>query len=308
MVSRSEVVKQLKKIGFNYRGWGRTEISELPNILLPGEEIYECVNGIYDGGFALLLATDIRVLLVDKKPLSYLTVEDMRFDMISEMDFNHRLLMADIGISSGDKNLRFKSFNKMKLRKLIGHVQHCMAEVKKQESNHQDSQVSHLEQINKQLQTYLMAQYQYQVELQGYINNNPKTNVASTDPPKPNRELADYLYAQSLLEQYNNSQKTEPESGEADLELDNNDLPNTDEQDVKDDIYEEGAKEIFGNAVASRYNLSPETTSPSTGMAININPKRIAFSKLPIALRLRQKKLSKTTGRLIRTVVSPNYD
>ncbi|HSX47612.1 MAG TPA: PH domain-containing protein, partial [Patescibacteria group bacterium] len=92
----------------------------------------------------------MRVLLVDKKPLNYLTVEDMRFDMISEMDYSHRLLGATISISSGDKNLRFRSYNQARLRKLIGHVQHCMAESKKRIDTHQEGQVQHLEQINKQ--------------------------------------------------------------------------------------------------------------------------------------------------------------
>jgi hypothetical protein len=49
---------------------------------LPGEEIYELVNGIYEGGFAIVVATDVRLLLIDKKPMNYLNVEDLRFDMI----------------------------------------------------------------------------------------------------------------------------------------------------------------------------------------------------------------------------------
>src|SRR4051794_14318140 len=111
MVSKKEVEKQLKNLGFKIHGWGQGEVNELYNIILPGEEIYEVVNGIYEGGFALLLATDVRVLLVDKKPLNYLTVEDMRFDMITEIDYSHRLLGANINISAGDKHLKFRSYN-----------------------------------------------------------------------------------------------------------------------------------------------------------------------------------------------------
>ena len=62
MVTQESVEQQLKKIGFNHFGWGRTEALELHNIILPDEEIYECVNGIYEGGFALLVATDVRVI------------------------------------------------------------------------------------------------------------------------------------------------------------------------------------------------------------------------------------------------------
>src|SRR4051794_1945356 len=91
MVSKQVVAKQLKQIGFKQHGWGKGEIDELPRIMLPNEQILECVNGIYESGFALLVATDVRVLVIDKKPLNYLTVEDLRFDMINEMDYSHRL-------------------------------------------------------------------------------------------------------------------------------------------------------------------------------------------------------------------------
>ena len=116
MVSPKSVEDQLKLIHFNQRSWGRTEISELPNILMPDEEIFECVNGYYEGGFALLCATNIRMLLIDKKPLKYLTVEDVRFDMINQIDYSHRLLGAHITVSAGIKNLKFTSLNQRRLR------------------------------------------------------------------------------------------------------------------------------------------------------------------------------------------------
>src|SRR5688572_4772518 len=165
MVSREYVQKQLKQLGFNPSGWGRGEVQELHNVLLPDEEIHELANGIYEGGFALLLATDVRVLLVDKKPLNYLTVEDLRFDMINEMDYNRRLVGAEISIATGNKNLRFRSYNPKRLRKLINHVQHSMADIKKKSNSHQEDQKQHLEQINQQLQAYLVAQHQHQLQL-----------------------------------------------------------------------------------------------------------------------------------------------
>ena len=137
MVTKESIEQQLKNIHFNTFGWGRTEVRELPHIILPDEDIFEVVNGIYEGGFALLVATNIRVLLVDKKPMNYLTVEDLRFDMINEIDYSHRLLGARISISTGSKNLRFTSFNQPRLRKLINHVQHGMAESKKQQAHHE---------------------------------------------------------------------------------------------------------------------------------------------------------------------------
>jgi hypothetical protein len=330
MVSKKVIREQLKSIGFKQNGWGRAEISELPRIILPNEEIYECVNGYYEGGFALLVATDIRVLLIDKKPLNYLTVEDMRFDMISEMDYSHRIIGADINISSGGKVLHFRSYNQHRLRKLIGHVQHCMAEIKKRQSSHEDSQVSHLEQINSQLQEYLVAQQQYQIQLQQLsTNNNPVSQPAVAQvpaPPRPSGKLSDYLYSQSLLNQY---QQTHDLQLNADpnaqalisaakkatpvTPIDSNDVPqeelfNYDSQ--LNDIYADGHKEVFGsqngekvgqNKSATRAIDSDESVVSAAGIrtsaaqrinsflpTFDINPMHIAYSKLPLLLKNRK--------------------
>jgi hypothetical protein len=124
-----ELEEQLKAIGCNFRFWGRAELRELANVLLPGEVLMHCVNGSYEGGFALLAATDQRVLLVDKKPM-YLTLEDVRFDMITEIDFNHRLMNANVFICTPNKSLRFVAYNHARLRKLFHYVQTRVAEIR----------------------------------------------------------------------------------------------------------------------------------------------------------------------------------
>lgn len=163
MISKANLEEQLKKINFNTGGWGKGEIKELRNVLIPGEELDECVNGMYEAGFALLAATGDRLLLIDKKPLNYLIVEDLRFDMINEFDYGHRLIGAEIHLSTGMKTLHFRSWNQSKLRRLYGFVQYRMTEFKKLQRSHQEAQKFNLEQMNQQLQLYLaLQQYQYQ--------------------------------------------------------------------------------------------------------------------------------------------------
>jgi hypothetical protein len=320
MVSKSELLRQFKKINFYPHGWGRSEAMELQNVILPGEEIYECVNGMYDGGFALFVATDIRVLLIDKKPLNFLTVEDMRFDNINELDYNHRLIGAAISITCGSKNLRFRSMNQEKLRKLIGHVQHCMAQSKQKEATHQDTQVSHLEQINMQLQAYLSAQQQYQQQLQ-QSDGQDSSNSSAPAPPKPSNELADYLYAQSLLAQHQDNlnkmqqsssqNQPEPKQEEAKEAISPPPEPpppapivaesNPEQSKQVREIYAEGVKEIFGEPAqaptqpaAMPVNASSNVIQSQVAAPLNasgkleINPMHIAYSKLPMALRNRK--------------------
>lgn len=132
MLSREAIEEQLTKIGCNFRFWGRSEIRELDKILMEDEIISQCVNGEYTNGFAMLIATNHRLLLVDKKPLLYLTVEDIRFDMITDFNFNHRLTTATICISTPNKSLTFMSWNKKGLRKLLDKLQQQVLELRKQ--------------------------------------------------------------------------------------------------------------------------------------------------------------------------------
>jgi hypothetical protein len=302
MVSPQSVDEQLKRLHFVAHAWNRAEIRELPNILMPDEEMYECTNGSYEGGLAVLIATNIRVLLIDKKFLNYLTVEDLRFDMINEIDYSHRLMGAYISISAGSKNLRFTSYNQPRLRKLINHVQHCIAESKKQQTTHQAGQNQHLEQINQQLQAYLVMQQKNQEELSERLKQAQAQGAQIAPPPAPTRpdpQLADYLFAQSLLKEHEiSTQEEKTSSGGAVQEPDTNNSANPAEpiertepvqaaepQVPMSDLYAEGMQEVFGKHEAK--NVEP-STAESTANPLEVNALRIAYSKLPMALRNRK--------------------
>lgn len=131
MVTALEVQRQLKALGVEITFWGRAEMRELQHILIPEEQITHCVMGRYEGGFALLCATDRRLLLIDKKPF-YLTLEDLRYDMISEVDFSHRLLDATVNIHTVNKILKFTSMRNGHLRKLTAYLQDRVMTVRQQ--------------------------------------------------------------------------------------------------------------------------------------------------------------------------------
>lgn len=316
MVSKQSVEQQLKKIKFNWQAWGKGEAMELPNILLEDETIFECVNGIYEGGFAMLVATDVRLLLIDKKPLNFLTVEDLRFDMINEIDYSHRLLGAHISVSAGNKNLKFTSYNQTRLRKAIGHVQHKMAEGKKEQAGHQVDQKQHLEQINQQLQAYLLAQHQQNEDIKEHYSNSDEATKekAKYEPVKPSPELSDYLFAQRLLAEHEKQKATQNKDSTEQLpelstliaeQVQEAELPEPAAKIAlpaetgpksNDDLLEEGMKEIFGRSAMQMPAQTPiedtqlkSTTSKSSKLkSFEINPLKIAYSKLPMALRNRR--------------------
>ncbi|HET8670378.1 MAG TPA: PH domain-containing protein, partial [Candidatus Saccharimonadales bacterium] len=119
----------LKRVGCNFRFWGRPEIRELRNILVPGEVIAQAVVGRYENGMALLVVTNYRLLLIDKKPM-FLTLEDVRFDMITEIDYSAQLLEGTIRIQTPNRSLRFTGWNHGRLRIVLNYTQQRITDIR----------------------------------------------------------------------------------------------------------------------------------------------------------------------------------
>lgn len=186
MISKQAVEEQLKRIGFNFRLWGRAEVNELGRILLDDEIIAECVNGEYDNGFALLVATNHRVLLVDKKPMLYLTVEDIRYDMITEFNLSHRLMQATIRLYTPNKTLIFNSWNQPRLRRLLEYTQQRVLEMRQQ--NH----------MSQQFQAAAAAQYA-QLHAANYYQQ-PQSIGAGNPSYAPNLEQQAPTYQEAQVQ------------------------------------------------------------------------------------------------------------
>ena len=84
--------------------FSRREIKELPDILWDDELPEQCVTGTYHANSGILVATDRRMLFVDKGLLGQLKVEDFPYDKISSLESNRGIVMGSIVIyASGNK-------------------------------------------------------------------------------------------------------------------------------------------------------------------------------------------------------------
>lgn len=111
----------------------RMEVAELPKLLLPGEQIWGVISGFYTAGSAVLCATSMRVLLVDKK-LIRLNIEDVRYESISEVDFSRQLFIASTHLHFAGRSLQFRSIYRRELRQIIQYIQSKMFEVRRSHS------------------------------------------------------------------------------------------------------------------------------------------------------------------------------
>jgi hypothetical protein len=135
MVHPSLIEARLGELGHRNSRWFRAEIAELQHILMDHEKIIALACGRYFGSFALLVATDQRLLLIDKR-VFFMNYEDTRYDMISEIDFNSQFYSATLTVFTMNKTHRFTSWKyKRQLRDITNYVQNRVAYLR----NHGDA-------------------------------------------------------------------------------------------------------------------------------------------------------------------------
>ncbi len=101
------------KLGFRF--FGRAEIKALKKILRSNEYIAHCTYGYHQGGSGILVATNQRVLLMDKRPF-YAHLEDIDYQNIKEVSYKMKLLQAILLIRTNKRTLYFKSVSDARLK------------------------------------------------------------------------------------------------------------------------------------------------------------------------------------------------
>jgi hypothetical protein len=135
MVHPSIIEARLGELGFRASRWFNAEIREMERILMDDEKIISLACGRYFGSFALLVATDQRLLLIDKRTF-FMTIEDTRYDMISEIDYNSQVYNATVTVYTINKTHKFSSMKyKQELRHLTSYVQRRVMEFRQQPSS-----------------------------------------------------------------------------------------------------------------------------------------------------------------------------
>ncbi|MGN7863711.1 PH domain-containing protein [Chryseobacterium sp.] len=99
-----EIKDELEKLDINPTFFARKEIRELPDILSTEEKIVYLVEGRnkITKHHIILVATDRRLIFVDKELMYGLKVEDFSYDKISSIQYETSLLLASIDIHASD--------------------------------------------------------------------------------------------------------------------------------------------------------------------------------------------------------------
>ncbi len=124
MPSHDEVMEQIKSLDSASQFLGKKEIKELPSILWHDEVIKEVAQGMYDNSMGLIVATDRRVIFVDKGFFGGLKVEDFAYDKISSIQYETGILTGSITIFTSSNKAKITQVEKDRVRNLAEAVRH----------------------------------------------------------------------------------------------------------------------------------------------------------------------------------------
>jgi len=84
--------------------FGRRELKVLHKVLWDDETILKIIQGLYNNGFGILVATNRRLVFVDKRILWGVRVEDFPYDKITSIQYETGILFGTVTIfASGNK-------------------------------------------------------------------------------------------------------------------------------------------------------------------------------------------------------------
>lgn len=129
--SRLEEIKsEIQSLGLdngsNY--FNRREINDLPNILAPDERILSLVTGTYNKGIGILVATNKRLVFIDKGIIYGLKVEDFPLEKISSIQYGTGLLLGHVQIHTSGNVALIENVEKTAARKFAEDVRRNISE------------------------------------------------------------------------------------------------------------------------------------------------------------------------------------
>lgn len=151
--SRLEEIKdELEKLNINPTFFARKEIRELPNVLSTDEKIVYLVEGRNKTTqhHIILVATDRRLIFIDKEFMYGLKVEDFSYNKVSSIQYEKSLMLASIDISISDNILEIDGVGKYEAELFCEKVRDFMSRPKEYfQPKNEPSVLDQLEQLGR---------------------------------------------------------------------------------------------------------------------------------------------------------------
>lgn len=131
--------------------FGRKEINELPSILFDNENVIDIVQGTYEKRIGILVATESRVIFIDKGIFN-LKVEDFPYDKITSIQFETGFVMGKLIILASGNKAQIEDVVKDRVKPFADNVRTRISELGKKENSQTvivNQQIDIAEQLTK---------------------------------------------------------------------------------------------------------------------------------------------------------------
>ena len=172
MPSLEEVIEQIGHMDGGSKVLARKEIKVLPDILWEDENVERLVQGTYENGNGVLVATNKRLMFVDKG-ITKLRVEDFPYDKISSIQYKTGMMMGTITIFASGNKAEIKNVQKDRCKDFADYVrarssasvEHASAPASAPATG-QDDVVSQLERLAKLKEQGILSDEEFATQKQ----------------------------------------------------------------------------------------------------------------------------------------------
>jgi hypothetical protein len=117
-----KVRAQLLDVGASKLSLYRMDSRYVPHIIHPDETIKGTVYGRFESGNAMLIATDRRVIFLDKKPM-YVNEDEVTYNIVSGVDFGHVGIGATVTLHTRVKDYKIRTLNEACAKNFVSYIE-----------------------------------------------------------------------------------------------------------------------------------------------------------------------------------------
>ena len=107
---KDRVMKELKDLGLSKFSLTRSESRYLPSIIHPDEHLGGAIYGHHKDGFAMLVATDRRIIFLDKKPL-FINEDEVNYYVVSGVKLSRAGFGCTVTLHTRVKDYELQTLN-----------------------------------------------------------------------------------------------------------------------------------------------------------------------------------------------------
>ncbi len=119
---RRRVWKELRDLGVSRVALHTEEGRYLPHVIHDGEHIGGITYGWTNGSFSMLVATDRRVIFIDKKPL-FIDEDEITYDVVSGVDYGSTGLDSTVKLHTRVKDYVMHTLNGACARGFVSYIE-----------------------------------------------------------------------------------------------------------------------------------------------------------------------------------------